>query len=60
MSKIKRRKIVRDGYCRGCDSELKVGTDIVSTKGWRTGLILFCIPCALEIGRLAKQEGFND
>jgi hypothetical protein len=55
MSNIELRPIKRDGFCRSCDLELDVGTEIVYTRGIRDVVIL-CIDCAKEIAKLVKDK----
>jgi hypothetical protein len=53
---IVRRQTERSAFCRGCDTEMPKGTEIVSTFSWRNRgqHIHFCLPCATKIGELAK------
>jgi len=52
------RKAQRTAWCRGCGIELTKGTDIIYTYSPinRGQNILFCIPCAKKIGKLADTQ----
>ena len=54
---IERRLIQREGNCRGCDSTLLKGEEIVYTHSNRNRgqNILFCLDCAKIIGDLANE-----
>ena len=55
---IVRREIERTGHCRGCDKELHKGTEIIYTYTTRNRgqSIIFCLDCAIIIGRLVRRE----
>jgi hypothetical protein len=57
MSKIELRPIERKGFCRGCDREINIGSNIIYTYSHRNRgqSILFCIDCAKHIGALATN-----
>lgn len=51
---INKRKIERDGYCRGCYKPMLKNTEIVYAHTYR-GSIYFCLCCAKTIGELANN-----
>lgn len=55
---MERRKVERQGFCRGCDKTLNKGDEIVYTHSHRNRgqNILFCIDCAEKIGGLANER----
>ena len=55
---FERRKIKRDGFCRGCDQKLKRDEDeVIYTYTFRNRgqNILFCLDCCKNIGELAND-----
>tara|TARA_R110000782_G_scaffold251407_1_gene338970 strand:+ start:873 stop:1796 length:924 start_codon:yes stop_codon:yes gene_type:complete len=58
---IVKRKIQRDGFCRGCGFTIDKGTEIIYTysSANRGQNIIFCLPCAKHIGGLANKERLN-
>ena len=55
---IIRRKAKNNCYCRGCDKELKRDIDeVIYTYSIRNRgqNIIFCLSCALRIGKLASS-----
>ena len=58
-NEIEKRKIKRDGFCRGCDKELIRDKDeVIYTYSFRNRgqSIIFCMDCAKKIGELANQK----
>lgn len=55
---IERRPCQRSAYCRGCDSVIGKGQEMVSTYSWRNRgqHIHFCLGCAEVIGGLAGAK----
>ena len=47
-------KAERTCYCRGCDTKMSKGADMVFTHSWRNRgqNIMFCIDCARYISEL--------
>ena len=59
---IIRRKVKRDAYCRGCDTELRRDVDeCIYTYSWRNRgqSILFCLDCAKIIAGLLKEVSYK-
>lgn len=58
MSDIVKRKLQRVAFCRGCDDEMKSGTEVISTYSFRNRgqHIYFCLNCAQTIGTLVKTK----
>jgi len=57
VDSIIRRKAERTCMCRGCDKEMKKGTDLIYTYSLRNrGMtIFFCMQCAKIIGELSNE-----
>ncbi len=55
---IERRLTKRKAWCRGCNKEMPIVTEIIYTYSSinRGQNILFCLDCAKEIGELANAE----
>lgn len=53
---FERRKIERQGFCRGCDKVLSKGDEIIYTYSFRNRgqSIPICIPCGEQIAKLVK------
>ena len=58
---IERREAQRTCFCRGCDKELKKGTEIVYTYSIRNRgqSIIFCLDCAKIIGELVATDYYS-
>ena len=56
--RIVKRKLQRTAFCRGCDKEMKSGTEVVSTYSFRNRgqHIYFCLDCSKIIGKLASEN----
>ena len=55
---IERRQLKRKAFCRGCDKEMMVEEEVITTYSFRNRgqHIYFCIDCAEKIGKLAYEE----
>ena len=55
---IERRVTNRGCTCRGCDTYIYKGDEVIHTYSPRNRgqQIYFCLPCGREIGRLAKPQ----
>lgn len=56
--KIEKRTIQRDGFCRGCDTKLTKGDEIIYTYSFRNRgqSIIFCCDCARVISGLVSKH----
>jgi len=55
---IEKRQLKRNAFCRGCDDELRVGTEVISMYSIRNRgqHIYLCMACTKLIGELIKEE----
>jgi uncharacterized protein YlaI len=55
---IVRRQLLRKAFCRGCDKQMSIGTEVIATYSIRNDgqYIYFCLDCAEKIGKLSHEE----